>query len=438
MDDYELLQDYAAGCSESAFEELVTRYVNLVFSAARRQVGDLHRAEEVSQAVFLILSQKAGTIRRDAVLSSWLLRATRYTAANLLRREERRHHYEEEAMATTVPPSESDAAWERVAPMLDQGIDQLDAKNRDAIVLRFFEKKSFREIASITGTTEDSAQKRVSRAVDKLRTYFHQRGVTIPVAILGTGLAANSVLAAPAGLSASIGVAVAKGTMIATSVGVLVEHTVRTLRWMRAKMIALRMATIVVVAVTGVLVVNSLSQPNTAKPPIAGQSPIHEAPSVSASPQAAVANSSQSAPAVARSKPDVPPPDPLVLGSRLPVNEDVLRANWQVQGQVVDADTEKPVTRFKISIGRFVGTRAVFLENPGTSREFASEHGLFSMEIRAGNTNGLHAGADGYAEQAQRFPSEYAGVITMLLKHLRSPVLPATVVNPDSHPFLWP
>src|SRR3989442_14635191 len=98
MDDFELLQSYASRKTEDAFRSLTARYVNLVYSSAVRQTGNHEAAKDVTQAVFLTLASKAGTMSRKKVLAGWLLRTTRYAAANARRLEQRRQHYEQQAM----------------------------------------------------------------------------------------------------------------------------------------------------------------------------------------------------------------------------------------------------------------------------------------------------------------------------------------------------
>jgi RNA polymerase sigma factor (sigma-70 family) len=202
MNDFELLREYAGRASEDAFTQLVNRYVNMVYSAALRQAGDTHAAEEIAQVVFIILARKAAAIRRDTILSGWLLRTTRFVALNARRREWHRRQTEQEAMNLNPNSSETSAAWNQIAPLLDEALVCLSQKDRDAIALRFFENKSFVEIGRVLGVNEDSAQKRVSRAVDKLRANFAKRGTTLPGALVVGAIATEAVKAAPAHLSA--------------------------------------------------------------------------------------------------------------------------------------------------------------------------------------------------------------------------------------------
>ena len=80
-DDMDLLQEYATGHSEAAFTTLVSKYVDMVYSVALRRVGNHHQAEEITQAVFVILARKAGSLRQSTVLSGWLFHTARLTAA---------------------------------------------------------------------------------------------------------------------------------------------------------------------------------------------------------------------------------------------------------------------------------------------------------------------------------------------------------------------
>src|SRR3989442_3880115 len=135
MDDLELLHEYAASQSEQAFATLVGRHVNLVYSAALRQVRDPHLAEEVTQTVFIRLARKAGTIRGGVILSGWLFRTTRFVASEVVRMENRRRHREQNAMETLLE-SQGEAPWAQIAPSPDEAMAGLNAADRDALLLR--------------------------------------------------------------------------------------------------------------------------------------------------------------------------------------------------------------------------------------------------------------------------------------------------------------
>ena len=203
-DDAQLLQQYTQERSEPAFGELATRHIDLVFSAALRVVGgDRHLAQDVTQTVFADLARKARSLPRDMVLAGWLYRHACFTAAKAVRAERRRQAREKTAMEMNALHDNTEPNWEQIAPVLDEALNQLSASDRDAVVLRFLKRQDFRAVGSALGVGEDAAQKRVSRAVDKLRNFLNRRGVTLTATALGTTLASEAVVAAPAGLAVS-------------------------------------------------------------------------------------------------------------------------------------------------------------------------------------------------------------------------------------------
>jgi len=203
-DDMMLVREFAANQSEPAFAALVERHIGLVYSAALRQVGDAHLAEEITQAVFIILARKAASLGTKTILSAWLYRTTRYAAADALRTRRRRQAREQEAhMQSTLNQPDADA-WAQLTPLLDDALAELGETDRTALVLRFFENKTAREIAGALRMEESAAQKRVARALEKLRALFVKRGVTLTATVIAGALAANSVHAAPAGLAVTV------------------------------------------------------------------------------------------------------------------------------------------------------------------------------------------------------------------------------------------
>src|SRR5205814_7069571 len=197
MDDLELLREYAASQSEQAFATLVGRHVDLVYGSALRQVRDSHLAEEVTQMVFIRLARKAGTIRGGVILSGWLFRTTRFVASEVVRMENRRRHREQKAMETVLE-SRDDSPWEQIAPLLDDALAGLSDTDRNAMLLRFFEKKSLKEVGLALGMSDDAAQKRITRALETLRSFFARRGKVISASVLSGTLSASAVPAAPA------------------------------------------------------------------------------------------------------------------------------------------------------------------------------------------------------------------------------------------------
>ena len=222
MSDQHLLRDYAERRSDAAFAELVRRHVDLVFSAARRMTGEEQSARDATQAVFVALAQNAARLTQHPVLSGWLHCTARNLAAKSVRAEVRRRAREQEAAAmnqllsdsgTGVPP-----VWADIAPHLDAALGELNDAERDALLLRYFEKKSAPEMAGILGISDDAAQKRVSRAVERLREFFAKHGIIVGASGLVVLISANAVQAAPLGLAVTISAAAAlAGTTLATS-----------------------------------------------------------------------------------------------------------------------------------------------------------------------------------------------------------------------------
>jgi RNA polymerase sigma factor (sigma-70 family) len=210
-DSQRLLAEYAKTGSELAFKELVSRYINFVYSTALRLVdGDAHLAEDVTQTVFIGLASKGRTLSTEVMLGGWLHQHTYHVATKAVRAERRRQTREREAMEMNELQGDSGANLRQVAPILDEAITQLGNEDRMAILLRFFEQRNFRSVGEALGSNEDAARMRVNRALEKLHALLKHRGVTLTVAALGVALSAKAVHAAPAGLAAKIsGVALA-------------------------------------------------------------------------------------------------------------------------------------------------------------------------------------------------------------------------------------
>ena len=236
-DDMTLLREFAATRSETAFAQIVARHLNLVHAAALRRTGDAPMAEEVAQAVFLILARKAGSLGPKTILTGWLYRTTQYAAADALKQQRRRQQREHQAyMETTFNPPETAAAWQQIAPVLEAAMDGLGERDRHAVLLRYFEQRTLAEVGAALGMSEDGARLRVNRALDKLRAKLGKAGVTLGAALIVSAVTTNSVQAAPVGLAAKVSVIAAKGAATTTSITTLVKGTLKIMAWTKAKM----------------------------------------------------------------------------------------------------------------------------------------------------------------------------------------------------------
>jgi RNA polymerase sigma factor (sigma-70 family) len=259
VDDGALLRQYAENQSNDAFAMLVARHVNLVYSVALRNAGDPHHAAEITQAVFIILAKKALQLRHDKALSSWLFQATRLTASNFLRSEIRRHHREQEAyMQSALNESGGDEVWPQIALLLDSAVATLNEKDRRAIVLRFYQGRSLREVGAALGGNEESAKKRVARALEKLQRFFSRCGVNSTTTLIAGAISGNSVLAAPPALAVSItAAATAKGAATSVSTLTLVKGALKVMAWTKAKKAAVTGGLALVIAGVGIVAFNA-------------------------------------------------------------------------------------------------------------------------------------------------------------------------------------
>jgi RNA polymerase sigma factor (sigma-70 family) len=216
------LADYVRTGSESAFREVVSNYLGLVYSAALRLTnGNTHFAEDIAQTVFADLARMAPKLSCSVTLGGWLHRHTCFVAMTFLRGERRRQAREREAVEMNALDDHSEENLASLTPLLDEAINQLGANDRAAILLRFFEQRDFRFVGEALGSNEDAARMRVSRALEKLQGLLRRQGVAFSTAALGTALASESLAAAPAGLAVSIsstaiaGTALTSGTTLA-------------------------------------------------------------------------------------------------------------------------------------------------------------------------------------------------------------------------------
>lgn len=209
VDDIELLRRYGTNHDEDAFSELVSRNVDLVWSAAARACGDPDLAKDIAQEVFADLARKARLLSssKKVVLAGWLYRAARHTSAKAIRGNVRRANRERQAsmiQAMEAMPENEPPEIETILPVIDDALDHLKSADRDAVVLRFLRRKSLKEVGAELGISERAAQKRVLRALEKLRLRLGRRGIQAAGGALAAALTSAGGQAAPAGMAVTL------------------------------------------------------------------------------------------------------------------------------------------------------------------------------------------------------------------------------------------
>lgn len=254
MSDWDLLREYVDAGSEKAFSELVGRHLDMVYSVAFRRLNDAGAAQEAAQSVFCLLAEKARQIPSGAQLGGWLYQTACFKSAEFARKEHRRREREKEVsgMELSDPNTEADAAWKQMASLLDDAVRDLNEPDRQAVVLRFFERKSLRDVGLALRLDEDAARKRVSRAVDKLRSWFAKKGVSCSTSVLTAALLTNAVQTAPAG-AASLLIKAALTSAAVSAASVAPPIVSNLLKIMIAKKIIVIAAVVAVSIPTAVL-----------------------------------------------------------------------------------------------------------------------------------------------------------------------------------------
>ena len=263
--DIALLREYAGRNSEPAFAALVHRHINLVYSVALRFTGNCEDAQDATQAVFIILAQKAASLNQRTILTGWLYETTRFTAMRLLRTKARQQAREQEAyMQSTLNNPDADGVWKQLAPLLEEAMARLNEKERTLLALRFFENKTSAETAAILGIREWAARKRVGRAMEKLQRHFSRRGVNSTTAIIAGAISANSVQAAPVGLAKTISaVAITKGAAASTSILTLIKGALKIMAWTKMKTAIVIGVVILLTAATATITVKEIREHRT-------------------------------------------------------------------------------------------------------------------------------------------------------------------------------
>ena len=256
MEDNNLVECFTRDGSHEAFRELVARQTNLVYACAVQRLRDPHAAQDVTQAVFLALALKAKDLRPGTLLRGWLYKATRFACAGYQRREHCRKDLEmrafEEQHGFEPLPGE-EASWQEIRPHLAAALDQLQEADREVVLLRFYQQASHREIGEQCRISEDAAEKRVSRALEKLRRIFARKGVGLSLGGLGSVLAANAAEAAPTGLAAAASetaLAGGSGTLAASNLSTTLVKGIMHMMFM-AKLKAAALVTAACVALVG-------------------------------------------------------------------------------------------------------------------------------------------------------------------------------------------
>jgi RNA polymerase sigma factor (sigma-70 family) len=258
--DMDLMREYARDHSEPAFAGLVQRHINLVYSVALRLTGNSEDAQDVTQAVFIILARKAAGLRERTVLTGWLYETTRFTAARFIRTRVRRQIREQEAyMQSSLNEPDTDGVWRQLSPLLEEAMTQLGEKDRALLALRFFENKSGAETAAALGIQEWAVHKRTSRAVEKLRSFFSRRGVSVSAGVLIAAVSANSLQAAPAGLAVTVTAAAAKGAAVSGSTLTLVKGALKLMAWAKAKTAIIATAGVILATGATAIVVKEIA-----------------------------------------------------------------------------------------------------------------------------------------------------------------------------------
>jgi RNA polymerase sigma factor (sigma-70 family) len=260
-DDITRLKQYVEG-DESAFAVLVERYVHLVYSTALRQAGNPSQAEEITQAVFIILAQKAKSLGPRTIMSGWLYQTARLAAANFLRSEIRRQKREQEAYMESLLNEPTPNLWQQIAPLLDDAMGHLSEKDRNVVVLRYFQNQSAAEIGDALGIDSSTAQKRITRAVGRLRKFFAKRSVAHSAELITGAISANSVQAAPVALAKSVtAVALAKGAAASISTLTLIKGALKIMAWTKAKTAIVVSACVLLTAGTTTITIYNMGKP---------------------------------------------------------------------------------------------------------------------------------------------------------------------------------
>ena len=216
MSDADRIEEFVKSGSEAAFHSLVQQHLDMVYGTAQRRLGNSGLAEEVAQNVFILLAKKAGQLRGRQDLSGWLYKTTLLKIREITREELRRRQRENESVLLGLSMKEDDSLLKSMIGTLDEALMDLHDKDRQALLLRYIEDKSLREVGMGMGIKEDAAQKRVAKALELLDRAFRKRGYAPAGTVTTLAVLQAACSKAPAGLLASIStVAVQQASTIA-------------------------------------------------------------------------------------------------------------------------------------------------------------------------------------------------------------------------------
>jgi RNA polymerase sigma factor (sigma-70 family) len=253
MTDVQLLEKHREGC-QTAFAELVRRHLGWICSVARRRIHDVHLAEDVAQAVFIVLHRKAPRFGEDRAMMGWLHRTACYATAAAIKSRYRQRLHERQAalLAPPTTPAQSEPQWEQLAPMLDELVGQLPRPDRDAILLRFYRELTFPQIGAQTGVSEEAARKRVNRALEKLRHLAGRRGMSWSAASLGPILTAKVIC--PVSQESMASITTGAGA-VSASCAPIVKGVTLMMAYSHAKIAAIAAAVLLIV-LSGTLLIS--------------------------------------------------------------------------------------------------------------------------------------------------------------------------------------
>jgi RNA polymerase sigma factor (sigma-70 family) len=403
-DSHKLLRDYADRGNESAFQELVNRYIDLVYSTALRRVGgNADAAQDVTQAVFTDLARKAHSFRGVDMLGGWLHRHTGFVASNFVRSEQRRQIREQEAAQMNALADSPDAVWQQLSPVLDETIDSLEPADRQAILLRFFERHDFRSIGATLGISDDAAQKRVSRALEKLKDLLARRGVTLSVVLLGTLMAGKVVKAAPADLAIKVATLALAGARVVGVAATLAKV---------ANSLAFKIALAAIVIATAAKWILSS----------------HSAPPVETARQGNAGVPEVLTQTVSTPAPEIQVPVVAPAAQETPPNS----ASNILELTIVSADSGKPIPN--VHLEYFLGVHG---ESRRKKPLQTTSSGTCEVPVPDGTTELiLVSQIDGFADTRLKWDPDHGQVIPAqyTLRVARSVPIGGTVVDPDGNP----